>query len=110
MSWGTSEDEVIPVSNAFPGIQTAESLEQGKGIGPAVRELAPPGARAGAADPAALAASARGNAALRASGEKLRADRLAALAVVGELDPLRPAVAKLASIMGNLKVVIIPRG
>ena len=47
---------------------------------------------------------------ISARHEKRRANRLAALAVVGELDPLRPAVAKLASIMGNLKVVIIPRG
>ena len=42
---------------------------------------------------------------LSAHHEKRRANRLAALAVVDELDPLRPAVDKLVSIMGNLKVV-----
>jgi pimeloyl-ACP methyl ester carboxylesterase len=101
---------------------TAESLEQGKGIGPAVEALTPRSEQAAVAeqmeainkrfldrnDPSALAAIARGNAALQASETKLRANKLPALAVVGELDPLRPSVDKLAGMMGNLKVVVVP--
>jgi pimeloyl-ACP methyl ester carboxylesterase len=101
---------------------TAESLEQGKGIGPLVEALTPPGEKAAVAqqmaainqwflernDPAALAAVARGNADLRASETKLRANKLPALAVVGELDPLRPSVDRLASMMPNLEVVVVP--
>jgi pimeloyl-ACP methyl ester carboxylesterase len=103
-------------------IQTAESLEQGKGIGPAVLALTPRGEPSPSAeqmeainkwfldrnDPLALAAVARGNAILQASKKKLRANKLPALAVVGELDPLRASVEKLAGIMGNLNVVVIP--
>jgi pimeloyl-ACP methyl ester carboxylesterase len=103
-------------------IQTAESLEQGKGIGPAVEALTPRGEQAAVAeqmeainkwfldrnDPLALAAIARGNATLQASEKKLRANKLPALAVVGEVDPLRASVEKLAGIMGHLKVVVIP--
>jgi pimeloyl-ACP methyl ester carboxylesterase len=103
-------------------IQTAESLEAGKGLGPAVQALTPPGEQSSVReqmeainkwflernDPVALAAIARGNAALRASEEKLRANRTPALAIVGELDPLRASVDKLASIMGNLKVAVVP--
>ena len=101
---------------------TAESLEQGEGIGPAVEALTPPGEKAAVAaqmeavnkwfldrnDPAALAAIARGNANLHASEAKLRANKLPAMAVVGELDPLRTSVDKLASMMGTLKVVVVP--
>ena len=101
---------------------TAESLEQGKGVGPAVEALTPRSGQAAVAeqmeeinkwfldrnDPVALAAIARGNAALQASETKLRANKLPALAVVGELDPLRTSVDKLASIMGGLKIVVIP--
>ena len=103
-------------------IETAESLEHGKGIGPAVAALTPPGEQSAVReqmeainkwfldrnDPLALAAVARGNGALWASEERLRANRLPALAVVGELDPLRASVDRLASIMGNLKVVVVP--
>ena len=102
---------------------TAESLEQGEGIGPAVEALTPPGEKAALAaqmeainkwfldrnDPAALAAIARGNANLHASEAKLRANKLPAMAVVAELDPLRPSVDKLASMMRDLKVVVVPR-
>lgn len=103
-------------------IETAESLEAGRGVGPAVQALTPPGEQAAVRgqmeainkwfldrnDPLALAAIARGNAALRPSAEKLRANRLPALAIVGELDPLRASVEKLASTMTNLRVVIVP--
>jgi pimeloyl-ACP methyl ester carboxylesterase len=102
-------------------ILTAESLEQGKGVGPAVVALTPRSEQPNAEqmeainkwfldrnDPVALAAIARGNAAFQASETKLRANKLPALAVVGELDPLRTSVDKLASIMGNLKVVVVP--
>lgn len=101
---------------------TAESLEQGKGLGPAVEALTPPSEKSAVAeqmgainkwfldrnDPAALAALARGNADLQPSETKLRANTLPALAVVGELDPLRPSVDRLASMMPNLTVVIVP--
>ncbi len=103
-------------------LSTAESLEQGKGIRPAVEALTPPGEKAAAAeqmeainkwfldrnDPAALAAIARGNADLHAAEAKLRANKLPVLAVVGELDPLRPSVDKLASIMPNVRVAVVP--
>ena len=103
-------------------LATAEFLEQGRGIGPAVLALTPPSEQGPVAeqleainkwfldrnDPLALAAIARGNAALQASEKKLRANNLPALAVVGKLDPLRPSVDKLASIMGTLKVVVVP--
>jgi len=103
-------------------LATAEFLEQGRGIGPAVLALTPPSEQGPVAeqleainkwfldrnDPLALAAIARGNAAPQASEKKLRANNLPALAVVGKLDPLRPSVDKLASMMGTLKVVVVP--
>jgi pimeloyl-ACP methyl ester carboxylesterase len=101
---------------------TAESLERGKGLGPAVEALTPPGERAAVTsqmeainkwflernDPAALAASARGNVDFHASEQKLRAVELPVLAIVGELDPLRPSVDKLASMLADARVVVVP--
>ena len=58
--------------------------------------------------PAALAAIARGNADLHASEAKLRANKRPAKAMVGELDPLRPSVDRLAGIMKDIEVVVVP--
>jgi pimeloyl-ACP methyl ester carboxylesterase len=102
--------------------QVADSLEQGKGVGPLMvwvtpRGEQPPNAQQMEAfnkmfldrnDPLAVAAAMRGNPVLQPSEEKLRANKLPELAIVGELDPSRTLVDKLASIKGNLKIVVIP--
>ncbi len=126
LAWNWAESGIINWEGGGSArrrrLQTAEFLDEGKGIGPAVEALTPPGEKAAVAgqmeainqwfldrnDPVALAAIARGNAGLQAPEAKLRASRLPVLAIVGELDPLRPSVDKLAGIMRNLRVVVVP--
>ena len=101
----------------------AESLEQGKGLGPLVRALNPVGQepptdeQIAAAnqrllatnDPLALAAVIRGNAGNRAiTAERLRANRVPMLAVVGEIDPLKAAVDAMKGVASHLEVVVLP--
>jgi pimeloyl-ACP methyl ester carboxylesterase len=100
----------------------ATSLEQGKGIGPLIDALTPPGKpRPPAAqvailnkfflamnDPKALAAVVRGWKGLAVSEAELRANRVPALALIGANDPLKKGVDALRGRMGHLKIVVIP--
>jgi len=102
--------------------ELAESLEQGKGIGPLILRLNPIGAPPPTPeqiaigskmflannDPLALAAQSRNTTAIPTEAQ-LRANRVPSLALVGELDPSRPGADRLGSMMSNLKVVVIPK-
>jgi pimeloyl-ACP methyl ester carboxylesterase len=103
-------------------VRIAESLEQGKGIGPLVlsltpRNVTPPTPEQMEAlnksllarnDPLALAAVMRGTGPLQAREAKLRANKLPVLVVAGELDPRREDAEALAGITPNSKLAIIP--
>ena len=98
----------------------AESLEQGKGMMPLLVDLArlqPQSPQQlellnkmflALNDPLAVAAVVRGEMDLQASEAKLRANKVPALALVGEFDPRKSDVDALAGLMPNLKVVVIP--
>jgi pimeloyl-ACP methyl ester carboxylesterase len=104
--------------------QLADSLEQGKGLGPLIVALTPTGQppptpeQTEAAskrtlsrnDPLALAAVARGVGSLPVITEaQIRANKVPALALIGEQDALnRPFVDHLEGVMPNLKIVVIP--
>jgi pimeloyl-ACP methyl ester carboxylesterase len=102
--------------------ELASSLEQGKGFGPLVAALTPAGkpkpsseqieainARLSSTnDPKALAAVVRGFPGLAVAPEKLKKNQVPTLALIGELDPLKPGVDSLQGEMANLKVVVIP--
>jgi pimeloyl-ACP methyl ester carboxylesterase len=99
----------------------AESLEQGKGIGPLLEMLTPAGKPKPTAeeikeinerleathDVKALAAVLRGMKDLAVSDEKLKANRVPTLALIGELDPLKKSVDELKGRMGHLQIVVI---
>jgi pimeloyl-ACP methyl ester carboxylesterase len=99
----------------------AESLEQGKGFGPLIEYLTPAGKpkpteeqiklineRLEAAnDTKALAAVIRGIKDLAVSDEKLKANQVPALALIGEIDPLKKGVDELDGRLANLHVVVI---
>jgi len=101
--------------------QTAQALEQGKGVEPLIAWLAPPSAEPPTPqqveafnriflsrnDPVALAAVARGIASLQPPQSKLRVNKTPVLALVGELDPNQSEVDRLERITPNLKVVVI---
>ncbi len=103
-------------------IEMADSLEQGKGVGPLIVALAPRGAPPPNAeqieavnklflawnDPLAVAAVARGNLALYASEARLRANRVPALALVGDLDPRKTDAENLARVAPHVSLVVIP--
>jgi pimeloyl-ACP methyl ester carboxylesterase len=101
----------------------ADSLEQGKGIGPLVVALNPVGQPMptpeaiaatnqrlmGSNDALALAAVIRGSASNRpVTREALQRNRVPALVVVGETDPVRATVDVMAGLMGNLEVKVLP--
>jgi pimeloyl-ACP methyl ester carboxylesterase len=101
--------------------QLADSLEQGKGIGPLIIALNPVGAPPptpqaiemtnkmflSANDPLALAAVARGHMPQEPEA-KIRANKIPTLALIGEVDPLKAGVDQLKTMMPNLTVVVIP--
>jgi pimeloyl-ACP methyl ester carboxylesterase len=101
----------------------AESLEQGKGIGPLVVALTPRGQQApppeqidaiskmilSGNDPLALAAVSRSMSAVQPVEAKIRANRIPTLALIGEADPLKAGVDALDGVMPNLKIVVIPK-
>jgi pimeloyl-ACP methyl ester carboxylesterase len=102
--------------------QLAVSLETGKGIGPLLIGLNPPGAPPptpeainsanqmllAANDPLALAACARGGlAGFQVSEAKIRANKIPVLALIGDQDPLKTGVDRLDGVMPNLKTVVI---
>jgi pimeloyl-ACP methyl ester carboxylesterase len=100
----------------------ADSLEQGKGFGPLIEFLTPPGRpkptpeqirpinqRLEASnDVKALAAVIRGMKGLATSYDELKANKVPTLAVVGEDDPLKKGVDDIKDRMGHLRVVVIP--
>jgi len=101
----------------------ADSLEQGKGIGPLIVALNPVGAPPptpqavemtnkmflAANDPLALAAVARGMGYFPAVTEaQIRANKIPVLALIGQVDPLKVGVDRLDGLMPHLKIVVIP--
>jgi len=103
--------------------ELAESLEQGKGIGPLILRLNPIGAPPPTLeqismtnkmffslgnDPLALAAVMRKSPPLP-TAQQLRANKVPVLALIGELDPGKSDVGRLNGMMPNLKVVVIPK-
>jgi pimeloyl-ACP methyl ester carboxylesterase len=100
----------------------AESLEQGRGVGPLVARVTPRDEQPPSAerietlnrmilqhnDARALAAVMRGTANLEPEEAKLRANHLPALAIVGERDPVKDEMENLVAVLGSVKLVVIP--
>jgi pimeloyl-ACP methyl ester carboxylesterase len=100
----------------------ATSLEQGKGMGPLIVALTPAGRPKPSPeqieainaelskrnDQQALAAVVRGFRELAVAPDKLAKNQVPALALIGELDPLKKGVDALEGKMANLKIVVIP--
>ena len=103
-------------------LSVADSLEQGKGLGPLLSALNPKGAPAVPKetldsvskmvlvfnDPVALAHVARGMGQFGVAESKLRANKIPVLALIGESDPLKAGVDQLDGVLPQLKVVVIP--
>jgi pimeloyl-ACP methyl ester carboxylesterase len=99
----------------------ADSLEQGKGFGPLVEALTPAGRprpteeqlqqinrRLEASnDTKALAAVIRGLKELAVAEDKLKANRVPTLALIGEIDPLKKGVDDLEGRLANFRAVVI---
>jgi len=99
----------------------AESLEQGKGIGPLIVALTPAGKPKpteeeikkinqylmSSNDTKALAAVIRGMTKLAVSDEKLKANQVPTLALIGKIDPLKKGVDELKGRLSNLQIVVI---
>ncbi len=114
--WSQTEDPRLAFIE-----ELAESLEAGKGIGPLVLQLAPPNRPkptdeqiavvnkmlTATNDQKALAACIRGIKGLAVSEEKLKANEVPVLAIIGDLDPLKAGVDEMQSRMSNLKVSVI---
>jgi len=114
--WSQDGDQGEPVMEAL-----AESLEQGKGIAPLILALNPPGKPQPTEnelnlinqmvmannDPLALASAIRGMKQLQISQEKIEANEVPTLALIGEVDPLKAGVDALQEVMPNLEVVVI---
>jgi pimeloyl-ACP methyl ester carboxylesterase len=104
--------------------ELAESLDQGKGFGPLLRRLNPPGKEPPTEqdiktvnqfltpmnDVKALAAAIRGMRELQVTDEQLKANKVPTLALVGDLDPLKQGVDALRGQLANLEVVVIKGG
>lgn len=103
--------------------ELAESLEQGKGIGPLLLRLNPPGRPkpteeqiktaskliAAVNDMKALVAITRGvNAVFTISEEDLKSCKVPTLALIGEIDPLKEGVDDLKGRLSDLMVIVIP--
>lgn len=114
-----------PPGSGFQGMMTAlaDSLEQGKGLGPLILALNPAGQPAPTAeqiaaanarllasnDALALAAVIRGGAGNRQiTAEQLRANRVPMLAVVGEIDPVKAGVDAMSGLAANFEVEVLP--
>ena len=101
--------------------ELGDSLDAGKGIGPLIMQLTPAGRPKPTPefidainnmvmlnnDSKALAACIRGMRGLAVTEEKLRANKVPTLAIIGELDPLKVGVDELANVMPGLKVEVI---
>lgn len=102
--------------------EVAESLDRGEGIAPLLEFLTPDGRSKPTQeqlsglnqvlkltnDAKALAAAIRSMKELAVEEEELRANPVPALAIVGEIDPLKATVDELARSMANLEVVVLP--
>jgi pimeloyl-ACP methyl ester carboxylesterase len=114
-----------PPGSGFEALMTplADSLEQGKGLGPLILALNPAGAPKPTAeqiaainarlladnDALALAAVIRGGAGNRPiTADELRANRVPMLAVVGEIDPVKASVDGMVGTASQLEVVVLP--
>lgn len=112
----------IPAGAKLPPFidELADSLENGKGIGPLLAALTPAGKRK--PRPAAirvinrrvvgnngkvLAAVVRSWKTLAVPPERLKSNKVPTLALIGEHDPFRPSVDALKERMDNLQVVVI---
>ena len=101
----------------------AKSLEEGKGMGPLLVALTPPG-RPKPSDEEinrisrmlvrgngkALAAVIRGFKELAVTDEQLKANKVPTLALIGEIDPIKKSVDENNDRMAHLEVVVIPGG
>jgi pimeloyl-ACP methyl ester carboxylesterase len=101
--------------------QLAESLEQGRGMGTLIEALTPPDRPKPTKeqldaintmltlmnDTKALAAVARGFKELGVAEDKLKANRVPTLALIGGDDPLKQGVDALNGVMANLSVMVI---
>jgi pimeloyl-ACP methyl ester carboxylesterase len=101
--------------------ELADSLEQGKGMGSLITALTPPGQPKPTEeqiklinimltttnDPKALAAVVRGWRSLVVSDEKLKANEVPSLALIGGIDPLKKGVDEVKDRMAKLQVVVI---
>jgi pimeloyl-ACP methyl ester carboxylesterase len=101
--------------------ELAESLDAGKGIGPLIVRLTPADRPKPTAeqinainqmlmltnDSKALAACIRGMKGLAVTEEKLRANKVPTLALIGEQDPLKVGVDEMQKVMANLTVEVI---
>jgi pimeloyl-ACP methyl ester carboxylesterase len=99
----------------------AESLDQGKGFGVLAAALTPAGRPkpteeemklidamlTATNDVKALAAAARAFKELTVAEDKLKANRIPTLALIGEVDPLRKGVDDMKGHLANLKIVVI---
>lgn len=114
-----------PGNNMMAGMMNAlaDSLEQGKGIGPLIMALNPAGEDPpteeeiaatnqmlmATNDPLALAAVIRGFAQNRQVTEaELRSNRVPLLAVVGEVDPIKASVDAMDGVASHLQIVVLP--
>lgn len=114
--WSREDSELLNLLN-----ELAESLEQGKGIGPLIKRLTPADQPEPteeqiqsfnqlvmlANDPLALAAAIRGMTNLVVPEEALKSNKVPTLALIGERDPLKEGVDLLETVMSNLEVVVI---
>jgi pimeloyl-ACP methyl ester carboxylesterase len=99
----------------------AESLESGKGMGPLIEYLTPPGKPKptdkelevinqmvmAMNDRLALAACIRGLRRVSVTEGQLRANRVQALSLIGAEDPLKVGVDEMAQVMSNLRVEVL---
>ncbi len=116
--WAKADDQE---GNSFV-MALAESLEEGKGVGPLIDRLTPEGQPKPDAqqiefvnrmilssnDPKALAACIRGLLKLTVTEKQLRANRVPTLALIGSIDPLKRGVDEMDGVMSNLRIVVIP--
>jgi pimeloyl-ACP methyl ester carboxylesterase len=115
----SQDEQVLRLHN-----QLAESLDQGKGIGPLIEALTPPGRpkpppeqvqvinklfTAGFNDTKALAAVVRGWKDLAVTDAELKANRVPVLALLGADDPFQKGVDALKGRLTDLQVVVIPQ-
>jgi pimeloyl-ACP methyl ester carboxylesterase len=98
----------------------ADSLEQGKGVGPLIEALAPPGAKPTAEriklmntfvsltnDMKALAAVVRSWQYLGVADEKLKANRVRVLGIVGSKDPLKKNLEETKGRLSCLEAIVL---